>query len=119
MGRFMRILLAGLILRCPQCQRGALFAHGFTINTICPQCGLQFEPATGEVTGGMGINISVTLVPVMVVALILGLNPAVPLLPLLAGLGLFSVLFPIAFYRSARGLWIAILYLTGNTNEGD
>jgi uncharacterized membrane protein len=55
----------------------------------------------------------------MTIALVLGLDPAVPLIPLLIGLGGFAIIFPIIFYRSARGIWIGLLYSTGNTDEGD
>jgi uncharacterized protein (DUF983 family) len=116
---FLRAMFYGFLLRCPQCQRGAMFAHGFTINPTCQYCGLRFEHASGEITGGMGISITATLLPVMTIALVLGLDPAVPLLPLLIGLGGFAIIFPIIFYRSARGIWIGLLYSTGNINEGD
>src|SRR5687767_14833597 len=97
--RFLRALFDGLILRCPRCHTGRMFAHGFTMAPACPNCGLPFEKASGEVTGGMGVNIVVTLVVIIVCALIFGLNPRIPLLPLLIGLALFAILFPIAFYR--------------------
>ena len=32
---------------------------------------------------------------------------------------IFTVLFPIAFYRSSRGLWASFLYLTGDNTERD
>ena len=96
-----------------------MFAHGFTMNQICPACGLQFEQASGEITGGMGINIVATLAVIVACALVFGLNPAVPLPQLLAGLALFAIMFPIVFYRSARGIWASILYLTGDNVERD
>jgi hypothetical protein len=83
----------------------------------CPMCGLPFERAEREVTGGMGINTVATLAVITVCALVFGLNPSVPLLPLLAGLVLFAILFPILFYRSSRGLWASLLYLTGDNIE--
>jgi hypothetical protein len=96
-----------------------MFAHGFTMRHACPNCGLSFESATGEVTGGMGINTVVTLLIITVGSVVLGLNPAVPLGALLVGLAAFAILFPIAFYRSSRGLWASILYLTGDNAERD
>jgi uncharacterized protein (DUF983 family) len=113
----LRALFDGLILRCPRCHRGHMFARGFTMNQSCPACGLPFEKASGEVTGGMGINTVVTLLVVIVCSLIFGLNPAVPLVPLLLGLAAFAIIFPIAFYRSSRGLWASILFLTGDNAE--
>jgi uncharacterized membrane protein len=96
-----------------------MFARGFTMNRSCPACGLLFEKASGEVTGGMGINTVVTLLVVIVCSLIFGLNPAVPLVPLLLGLAAFAIIFPIAFYRSSRGIWAGFLYITGDNQERD
>jgi|SRR4051794_4638762 uncharacterized protein (DUF983 family) len=118
MFRLLRALFDGLILRCPRCHTGRMFT-GFTMNQTCPVCGLPFERSAGETTGGMGINIVVTLVVIVVCALIFGLNPSVPLLPLLVGLALFAILFPIAFYRSSRGTWAGFLYFIGNNAERD
>ena len=117
--RLLRALFDGLILRCPRCHRGRMFARGFTMNAECPVCGLLFEKATGEVTGGMGINTVVTLLVITVCSLVFGLNPAVPLVPLLLGLAAFAILFPIVFYRSSRGLWASFLYMTGDNTERD
>ena len=117
--RLFRALLDGLLLRCPRCHIGRMFARGFTMNQACPNCGLPFEKASGEITGGMGINIVVTLVVITLGSLVFGLNPAVPLGPLLIGLALFAILFPIAFYRSSRGLWASFLYITGDNEERD
>lgn len=115
----LRALLDGLLLRCPRCHTGKMFAHGFTMRHTCPNCGLEFERATGEITGGMGINTVVTLLMITAASLFFGLNPSIPLLPLILGLALFAILFPIAFYRSSRGLWASVLYLTGDNAESD
>jgi uncharacterized protein (DUF983 family) len=117
--RMLRALLDGLILRCPRCHAGKMFAHGFTMRRECPICGLEFEKAAGEITGGMGINTVVTLLVITVGALVFGLNPGIPLPPLLGGLALFAILFPILFYRSSRGMWASVLYLTGDNAESD
>jgi hypothetical protein len=96
-----------------------MFASGFTMHQRCPLCGLPFERSSGEITGGMGVNTVLTLLVIVVCALIFGRDPAVPLLPLLGGLALFAVVFPIVFYRSSRGLWASLLYLTGDNAEID
>lgn len=119
MFRLLRALLDGLLLRCPRCHRGHMFERGFTMHRSCPVCGLQFERAVGEVTGGMGINTVVTLTVITVCSFVFGLTTSVPLLPLLLGLGAFAVLFPIAFYRSSRGMWAGFLYITGDNTEPD
>ena len=117
--RMLRALFDGLVLRCPRCHRGRMFERGFAMRQRCPACGLEFERAAGEITGGMGVNTVATLLVITVASLVFGLNPAIPLVPLLVGLGLFAILFPIAFYRSSRGLWVSALYLTGNNAEAD
>jgi uncharacterized protein (DUF983 family) len=117
--RIIRALIDGLITRCPQCHQGKLFERGFQMHPHCLQCGFIYQQATGEITGGMGINIGVTLIPLMIAAFVLGVNPDLPLGPVLLSLAAFAIVFPIAFYRSARGLWVAITYLTGDTREAD
>ena len=115
---WIRALLDGLLLRCPRCRRGRMFSGWFTMRRSCPVCRLPFERASGEITGGMAINVVVTLF-VVVVGSFFGLSPDVPLVPLLLGLGVFALVFPIAFYPVSRGLWAAVLYLTGDNTEGD
>ena len=117
--RFLRALLDGLLLRCPRCHVGKMFARGFAMHQSCPRCGLEFERSTGEITGGMGVNTVVTLLVITIGSLVFGLNPDVPLGPLLLGLALFAILFPILFYRSSRGIWASVLYLTGDNSETD
>lgn len=115
----LRALVDGLLLICPRCHQGRMFVRGFTMHQRCPVCGLQFERSSGEVTGGMGINIALTLLVIIAAALIFGLSPDVPLVPLLLALTAFAIIFPIAFYRSSRGLWASVLYLTGDNDERD
>ena len=82
-------------------------------------CGLPFESASGEATGGMGLSIVVTLVIVLVAAFVGGFNPSIPLLPFFIIMGMITILFPILFYRPSRALWVGILYVTGDYAEGD
>ncbi len=119
MVRLIRALLDGLVLRCPNCHRGRMFETMFRMRRQCPVCGQPFERASGEVTGGMGINIVVTLFIVIVAALVIGLNPTLPLVPLLLALSVFAVVFPIVFYPVSRGLWASIIYITGDVHEPD
>ena len=114
-----QLLIDGLRCRCPRCHRGPIFARGFIVREACVICGLAFESASGEITGGMGISISVTLLLVLVAAFIGGFNPEIPLLPFFLVVGLCTILFPILFYRPSRALWIGFLYLTGDHTEGD
>lgn len=115
----LRALLDGLRLRCPRCHRGPMFASAFTMRTRCPVCGLAFERASGEVSGGMVINLVVTLTVIVVCSLVFGLFTTIPVLTLIGALGLFTILFPIIFYRASRGLWASVLYLTAANDEPD
>lgn len=115
----LRALFDGLTLRCPRCHAGRMFERGFSMRRSCPLCGLEFERSAGEITGGMSINTVVTLLVITVCSLVLGRNPSIPLGPLLLGLAAFAIIFPIAFYRSSRGLWASFLYLTGDNAEPD
>lgn len=118
MAPILRAFFDGLLLRCPRCHRGRMFSSWFQMRRRCPVCDLEFERASGEITGGMGINIVVTLVLVIVAAAIVGFS-TVPLVPALLGIGAGIVLFAIAFYPVSRGLWVAFLYVTGAHQERD
>ncbi len=113
------LFAAALLLRCPRCGEGKMFRTFFDMNTTCPVCGLLFEKASGEMTGGMVINLVVTEVTAVVVGAYFALFTDVPLLPLLLVLGFFTIVFPIVFYRYSRGIWAAFLYVTGDNEEGD
>ena len=72
---------------------------------------MEFERATGEITGGMGANIVATVLLVMAGSAVVGFS-TMPLLPGMLGLAIIAIAFPIAFYPISRALWIAMLYVT-------
>lgn len=113
------ILMDGLLLRCPRCQYGRMFKHRFEMYHACPVCALEFERASGEITGGMGINTVATCLLEVGLAIAFVLGPPLPLQVQVAALIIAGTVFPIAFYRSSRGLWASFLYLTGNNVERD
>ncbi|MBC8163098.1 MAG: DUF983 domain-containing protein [Roseiflexaceae bacterium] len=113
------LALDGLLCRCPRCHSGPIFARGFTIREACVICGLLFESASGEATGGMGINIVITLLLVIIAAGIGGFNTAIPLPVFFAVMGAVTIIFPILFYKPSRSLWVGFLYLMGDHAEGD
>ncbi len=96
-----------------------MFATAFGMRSLCPACGLPFERSSGEITGGMGINAFVTQTIVFVLGAALGWFTDVPLGPLLLLLVLVTVLLPIVLYRPSRGIWAAVLFLTGDNEEAD
>lgn len=112
------ILLDGLLLRCPRCEYGRMFRNGFKMYHACPVCGLEFERASGEITGGMGINTVLTCIIEVSLAIAFVFAPLPILWEIIALVGI-GIAFPVAFYRSARGLWASLLYLTGSNTESD
>jgi uncharacterized protein (DUF983 family) len=114
-----RVLLAGLLLRCPRCWRGRMFESLFHMRRKCPICGLLFERAIGEVTGGMAINFVITGLVITIGSLYFGLFSRAPLSTVLLSFGAFAIIFPIVFYPISRGLWTSILYLTAANDERD
>lgn len=116
--QMVRALFDGLILRCPRCHRGPMF-RGWTMHLACPNCGQVFESASGEVTGGMGINTVATLFLVIVAAGASVFLTKLPVWPLIGVMALITVAFAIGFYRSSRGLWASILFITGDNSEDD
>ena len=116
--QIIEILLDGLLLRCPRCQWGQMF-KGFKMYHACPVCALEFERASGEVTGGMGINSFATCLVETLCAIAFIVAPPMPLIVPVTTLTVVGIVFPIAFYRSSRGLWASFLFLTGNNTESD
>ncbi len=107
-------LLVGARLRCPNCEQGRLFSGFFQMHPTCPVCGVRFERSSGESLGGMMVNL------VMAELLTIGgffisyfvLGSPVDMTPLIVFWLAFDLLFVLAFYRPARGLWVAVTYLT-------
>jgi uncharacterized protein (DUF983 family) len=114
-----RVILDGLLLRCPRCHSGRLFESFFKMRRECPACGLPFERSSGEITGGMAINFVVVGLVITIGSLYFGLFSSAPLATVLIGFGLFAIFFPIVFYPVSRGLWASILYLTAANSERD
>jgi uncharacterized protein (DUF983 family) len=113
MRRTLHILLLGLILKCPVCQCGKMFASLFDMHARCPHCGVVFEHDAGEVTGAIAIALTVLLAFVGVAGGVLALMTTIHAAVLIGGLALATTLFGLLFYRHARGLWVSFLYLSG------
>jgi len=107
-------LRVGATLRCPNCEASRMFTGLFQMRETCLVCSVRFERSSGESLGGMMLNL------VVVELLTVGgfflsyflLRPA-DMTPLIAFWLAFDVLLVLAFYRPARGLWVAVAYLTG------
>ena len=108
-----RMVLRGLVKRCPLCGSGGLFTSWFRMRERCPGCGYRFEREEGFFLGAYVVNLGVTeglllvlgIVPAIV---LLAANPDTNLLPLvLVGLAA-AVVAPLVFYPFSRTLWCAI-----------
>lgn len=114
--RIARVLTQSFMLTCPACQHGRMFRSHFRMNVRCPVCHVVFERDGGEITGGLAINVTLTMC-IALIGSVLAFSTDIPLMPLLFGMTAVIVVFPLWFYRHARGLWVGIIYLTGSMFE--
>ncbi len=112
--RFWLCVWRGLVVRCPRCGKGKLFRGVFAMYDRCPVCDLDFVREEGFYTGAMAINLVVSelivtayIIPVAVIA---GINPQVPFIPIMIFSSPLPILLPILFFRPARGLWLSMNY---------
>ena len=100
-------MLRGLRLRCPRCGVGAIFRGWFSMNARCAECGRLFDRAPGYLLGSIYFNYGVTAVLVVITYFSLYFTDTLSGKQLLVLLTAFSLVFPLWFFRYARGLWIA------------
>jgi uncharacterized protein (DUF983 family) len=107
---FPRMLVRGMLRRCPRCGTGHLFRGWFRMVDRCPGCGYRFEREEGFQLGGYVINFGVTegLVCLVVAGYILAAanNPDVSLWPVAVLIA--AVVTPIVFFPFSRTIWAAI-----------
>lgn len=97
-----------LRLRCPRCGRGRLFAGWFTMPERCGECRLRFERAPGYFLGSTYINYGLTAAILTVAYMLLHFGFGIANRQLVWPLTVFCVLFPLASFRYARSLWLAL-----------
>ena len=117
MQHFFLSLWRGFSGRCPVCGRGRVFYTYYKVRERCEHCGIQFEASSGQSTGGMAINLVLTLFLGFVGGIVLVLNAPDQLFLGLAALLAVMTLFHVVFYRFARGLWLGIITLTGDIGK--
>ena len=108
MGRFFDFLLRGLMLRCPVCARGHIFASPFKINKQCPVCHFSFEREEGYFSSSMAINLVLSELIVTAVILPMAINPAISPFTALALCIPLAILLPFALYHHSRSLWMSM-----------
>lgn len=106
-----RKLMVGFMLRCPNCEHGAMFTGLFNMNPVCPHCGVRFERLSGESVGGMFINLGLAEVLSLGGFFISQLLLKPPILAQVIFWVSFNILFVVFFYRHSRAMWVAIAYL--------
>jgi uncharacterized protein (DUF983 family) len=106
-------LLLGALLRCPNCGQGHIMHGWFTVNPLCPVCRVRFERQPGEGTGAMMIIMSLLPLPTLLLFMVLYSLGTIPLGLLLGGLVLLLIVVALLAYRHARGIWVAIIDLSG------
>jgi uncharacterized protein (DUF983 family) len=111
--RIIHKLLIGLLLRCPNCERGRMFNGLFQMNALCPECGARFERREGESVGGMAINLILAELLTVGGLIVTELTVKPSLVFQLSFWIVFNILFVVFFYRHARALWVSTVYLSG------
>lgn len=105
-----RLFWNALRLRCPYCGKGKIFAHGFTMNDHCPNCGWMFEREEGYWTGAIAINLVVAETLAAVIAVPLAIMQVSPWLVMGVFLPLVIAL-PFVFYRHSNSFWMALDFI--------
>jgi uncharacterized protein (DUF983 family) len=102
-----RMVLRGLVHRCPRCGATHVFKSFFTMKERCPHCGLKFIRHEGFSLGSTTINMVVTF-GIFLAILIIGTfatYPHIRVVPVtVAGLAV-AIIVPIVFYPSAQTIW--------------
>lgn len=109
----LRKLRVGARLRCPHCEVGPIFDSYLKLRDTCPYCDARYERGAGESIGGIYVNIIAAETTAFIGFLIVHTLFSPPITQQLMFWVPYLIVFSVLFYRRARGVWIAILYLTG------
>jgi uncharacterized protein (DUF983 family) len=105
-----RLLVRGLLRRCPRCGSGRLFRHWTQMVSDCPRCGYHFEREEGFFLGAFVVNVIIT--QAMIIAVIaVGFAVTAPDPPVLrlAVIGVvFGALTPVVSYPFTKTTWTAV-----------
>ena len=86
---------------------------GYRMRKQCDRCGLVFEPDQGEMTGGMAISMVLTSILGTAFAIYAAFGLRANVFVAAAALVLGGLAFGMWFHPHARGLWVGVLYATG------
>ncbi len=105
-----RILKRSFRLKCPRCEHGHLFRNYFKMFTQCENCRLTFEREYGYFVGAMYLNYGITVLIAFSCFFFVQWIAPIPFLINLTIWALFSLIFPILFYRYSKSLWLNFDY---------
>ena len=112
MEREFMLLWRGLLLRCPVCGKGKVFRRWLKMYEQCPVCHFVYEREEGYFSGALALNLVVSelllTVTVTPIAAMVGLNPSIPLLPVLLLCAPLPIVVPLIFYRHCKTLWMSM-----------
>lgn len=109
-----RMVLRGLVGKCPLCGGRGLFTHWFTLAERCPTCGHRFErkPEEGFFLGAYTLNLGLVLTLLCIVLFAYGLASggviAVPAWTLVVLGVVVAVVVPLLGYPLSKTTWSAI-----------
>ena len=105
-----RMVLRGLVRRCPRCGSGGVFHRWFSMRERCPRCDLAFEREEGFFLGAFVINFGLVLFLLAGWTLVgvIALQPNPPLAALVIGGMVMCASVALAFYPSSKTVWCAV-----------
>ena len=107
----------GVRQRCPVCGKGKIFQGFFKTYERCPVCQFVYEREPGYYTGAMAINLIVTELLIVAVAVPVAASQVVSI-PVMAVLGfILCFLLPLIFYRPTKSLWMSLDHLLHPAEE--
>ncbi len=105
-----RVVLRGLLRRCPLCGSGGIFEGWFRQVERCPRCNFPTSRVEDQWIGSFGMNILVSFT-LLVAVIAVGFTVTYPDPPvavlLVVSVGVAG-LFPVLFFPISRSLWSAI-----------
>ena len=106
MREFSGYLANSFRLRCPSCRTHPLFRSLFKMHQKCHGCGYAFEREEGYFVGAIYLNIIATFAIILTGAGLMTLYFSPALTTLIAVWCIFSVFFPLFFFRYSRSIWL-------------
>jgi uncharacterized protein (DUF983 family) len=106
-----RVLRQGVRLRCPRCGGAPLFRGPFSMYERCGACGLLLEREQGYFVGAIYVNYAATVGITIAGFLLLDRYTHLTVTTQILLWSAFGIVFPLAFFRYSRSLWLSVDYL--------